>query len=221
MGGAYAAGFLNIRNCKINIDGYDSDHGYVHDGGLVGMYMVYPYDLSLTYAGEVLNNEVYGQITFYEDNTDRRAYCKANMGEVMNWTYAYSGFKYDFDANETFDYSVTLLPEKCDNPVYNDTVTEPTVTDFGFTTHTCQGCGYTYNDKYTIYKEYKDDSEEVTSPDNDMNMSDYSFGVTKKKDNHVIPVLVVILLTVVMILLIVRYIQVRNQRKRRRRHRRR
>ena len=221
MGGAYAAGFLNIRNCKINIDGYDSDHGYVHDGGLVGMYMVYPYDLSLTYAGEVLNNEVYGQITFYEDNTDRRAYCKANMGEVMNWTYAYSGFKYDFDANETFDYSVTLLPEKCDNPVYNDTVTEPTVTDFGFTTHTCQGCGYTYNDKYTIYKEYKDDSEEVTSPDNDMNMSDDSFGVTKKKDNHVIPVLVVILLTVVLILLIVRYIQVRNQRKRRRRHRRR
>ena len=114
-----------------------------------------------------------------------------------------------------------ILPEKCDNPVYNDTVTEPTVTDFGFTTHTCQGCGYTYNDKYTIYKEYKDDSEEVTSPDNDMNMSDDSFGVTKKKDNHVIPVLVVILLTVVMILLIVRYIQVRNQRKRRRRHRRR
>ena len=54
-----------------------------------------------------------------------------------------------------------------------------------------------------------------------MNMSDDSFGVTKKKDNHVIPVLVVILLTVVMILLIVRYIQVRNQRKRCRRHRRR
>ena len=75
--------------------------------------------------------------------------------------------------------------------------------------------------KEITYKEYKDDSEEVTSPDNDMNMSDDSFGVTKKKDNHVIPVLVVILLTVVMILLIVRYIQVRNQRKRRRRHRRR
>ena len=57
--------------------------------------------------------------------------------------------------------------------------------------------------------------------EDDMNMSDDSFGVTKKNDNHVIPVLVVILLTVVMILLIVRYIQVRNQRKRRRRHRRR
>ena len=50
MGGAYAAGFLNIRNCKINIDGYDSDHGYVHDGGLVGMYMVYPYDKALDQA---------------------------------------------------------------------------------------------------------------------------------------------------------------------------
>ena len=60
------------------------------------MYMVYPLELSKTYQGEVLNNKVKGMITFFEDNTDRRAYCQANMGEVMNWTYAYSGFISDF-----------------------------------------------------------------------------------------------------------------------------
>ena len=152
MGGAYAAGFLNIRNCSITIDGYDSDHGYVHDGGLVGMYMVYPLELSKTYQGEVLNNKVKGMITFFEDNTDRRAYCQANMGEVMNWTYAYSGFTSDFKRNETYDYSVTLLPEMCSNPSYTDTVTEATAADFGYTTHTCSTCGYTYSDKYTIHE---------------------------------------------------------------------
>ena len=160
MGGAYAAGFLNIRNCSITIDGYDSDHGYVHDGGLVGMYMVYPLELSKTYQGEVLNNKVKGMITFFEDNTDRRAYCQANMGEVMNWTYAYSGFTSDFKRNETYDYSVTLLPEMCSNPSYSDTVTEATAADFGYTTHKCNTCGYTYSDKYTIH-EHKVDNYSV------------------------------------------------------------
>ena len=160
MGGAYAAGFLNIRNCSITIDGYDSDHGYVHDGGLVGMYMVYPLELSKTYQGEVLNNKVKGMITFFEDNTDRRAYCQANMGEVMNWTYAYSGFTSDFKRNETYDYSVTLLPEMCSNPSYTDTVTEATAADFGYTTHTCSTCGYAYSDKYTIH-EHKVDNYSV------------------------------------------------------------
>ena len=42
----------------------------MHDGGLVGMYMVYPLELSKTYQGEVLNNKVKGMITFFEDNTD-------------------------------------------------------------------------------------------------------------------------------------------------------
>lgn len=152
MGGAYAAGFLNIRGCSITIDGYDSDHGYVHNGGLVGMYMVYPLELSKTYAGEVLNNKVKGMITFYEDNTDRRAYCQANMGEVMNWTYAYSGFTSDFKRNETYDYTATLKPDMCANPVYTDTVTEASQDAFGFTTHTCSSCGYTYSDSYRIHE---------------------------------------------------------------------
>jgi len=152
MGGAYGAGFMNIRGCTIKIDGYDSDHGYVHDGGLSGMYMVYPYDLSLTYKGEVTNNKVYGMITFYEDNKDRRAYCAASMGEVMNWTYSYSGFGSDFKRNETYDYSVTLKPDMCANPAYTDTVTAATANTLGLTTHQCNSCGYAYNDTYTIHQ---------------------------------------------------------------------
>lgn len=152
MGGAYGAGFLDINNCSVTIDGYDSDHGYVHDGGLVGMYMVYPLELMKTYKGEVHNNSVKGMITFFEDNTDRRAYCKDNMGEVMSWTYNYSGFTSDFKRNETYDYSVTLKPDMCDKPEYTDVVTEPSASGYGFTTHTCSKCGYTYRDSYTIHE---------------------------------------------------------------------
>ena len=32
MGGAYAAGYLDLEGCRVTIDGYDSDHGYVHNG---------------------------------------------------------------------------------------------------------------------------------------------------------------------------------------------
>lgn len=152
MGGAYGAGFLNIRNCKIDIDGYDSDHGYVHDGGLSGMYMVYPASLVPDFEGEVLNNTVTGRITFFEDNTDRRAYCAPAMGEVMNWTYQYSGFKSDFERNETYDYTVTLKPDMCANPQYKTNVVAPNATQFGYTVNECSGCGYKFNSDYTIHE---------------------------------------------------------------------
>ena len=48
----------------------------------------------------------------------------------------------------------------CSNPSYTDTVTEATATDFGYTTHTCSTCGYTYSDKYTIH-EHKVDNYSV------------------------------------------------------------
>ncbi|MDO4529566.1 MAG: hypothetical protein Q4B55_04065, partial [Lachnospiraceae bacterium] len=37
LGGAYSAGYIDLTDNAIQLDGYDSDHGYVHDGGLVGM----------------------------------------------------------------------------------------------------------------------------------------------------------------------------------------
>lgn len=160
MGGAYAAGFLNIRNCSITIDGYVQTTDMCMMADLSECIWYIHWELSKTYQGEVLNNKVKGMITFFEDNTDRRAYCQANMGEVMNWTYAYSGFTSDFKRNETYDYSVTLLPEMCSNPSYTDTVTEATAADFGYTTHTCSTCGYTYSDKYTIH-EHKVDNYSV------------------------------------------------------------
>ena len=54
MGGAYAAGHLNVKDCTVAIDGYDSDHGYVHNGGLVGMYIFYPAGLDFHGTGRLI-----------------------------------------------------------------------------------------------------------------------------------------------------------------------
>lgn len=150
MGGAYAAGHLDLTGCTVDIDGYDSDHGYVHNGGLVGMYILYP--RGLDYEGTITDNTVTGQITFFEDNTNRRAYCDGFIGEIMNWTFINGRNRNTFTRNEVFDYSVDLRPHMCDTPDLTRTVTEPGCDTFGYTTFQCKTCGYTYTDSYTLFQ---------------------------------------------------------------------
>lgn len=148
MGGVCAAGYPDIKSCTIQIAGYDSDHGYVHNGGLVGMYMFYP--RGTAYYGSMTNNRVTGKITFFEDNTNRRAYCKDFVGEIVNWDFLNSGNKSDFTRDERYEYSVDLMPHTCESPKFTDTVTSPGCDSFGYTLHTCDLCGYTYYDSYTL-----------------------------------------------------------------------
>ena len=169
MGGAYAAGFIDLKGNRIKIDGYDSDHGYVHDGGLVGMYILYPEDSD--YMGYIEDNEVNGRIRFFEDNEDRRAYCEAFIGEIMNWSFeSDDAFSEDgFERDEVFDYDTVLLPHDCKDPQYETTVTEPTETENGFTLNRCKECGYTFLSDYTVrkgsYVPEEPESETVTEPE--------------------------------------------------------
>ena len=148
MGGGYSAGYLDVDKCFIKIDGYDSDHGYVHDGGLVGMYILYPFGNN--YAGYINNTRVEGMITFFEDNTDRRAYCKDFIGEVMNWTYEYVGNSSDFTRNEIKEYSKDLLPHYCEGDNYTRETVESTCDEFGYTIYKCNDCGYSFKSDYTL-----------------------------------------------------------------------
>lgn len=148
MGGIFGAGYADITNCAVAIQGYDSDHGYVHDGGLCGMWQVYPEGNA--HDGALDNNTVTGVIHFFEDNIDRRAYCLPLVGEVMTWTISYENFISDFVADETFDYSRNLLPEQDDHPVYTDEVIAPSDISFGYTKHTCSICGYAFSDTFTL-----------------------------------------------------------------------
>ncbi len=150
MGGACAAGYPDVNDCDVKIAGFDSDHGYVHDGGLIGMYIFYPQGIN--YHGKITNNHVSGKIRFFEDNTNRRAYCKGFIGEIMIWEFDNAGNDTeDFERDEIFTYDKDILPHECDAPNMEEFVTEPSC-EFGYTTCKCSNCGYTELDHFTLKK---------------------------------------------------------------------
>lgn len=149
LGGAYANGFIDVTDCEIIIDGYVSEHGYCHNGGIVGMYMEYPWKTGKN--GRIANNSIAGKITFFEDNADRRAYCKAIVGESLVY-YAFQGaHTTNFKRDERKDYSVELRPEMCEAPVYTQTAVNPGCDTYGYTQYRCDSCGYEYTDQYTLF----------------------------------------------------------------------
>ncbi len=159
LGGVYATGFVDVKNCVVTIQGFASEHGYAHNGGIVGMFMQQPYGRKIT--GRLNDNKVYCKITFFEDNRDRRAYCRPIAGEILAFSYSDGKNKYEFERDERKEYDVELRPEMCENPVYAETVTEPGCDSYGYTTYTCESCGYTYTDKYTLFSHTVSDWTEV------------------------------------------------------------
>lgn len=146
MGGVLSCGIANINACMVDIDGYDSCHGYVHNGGLVGMY----YHCGTKFSpGPVSNNIIEGRIRFFEDNRDRRAYCKAVIGESLSKPSREKNNMDSFKRDEVKTYDVVLLPEQCEEPSYVETVVAPADGRWGFTRHECSVCGYHWTDSYT------------------------------------------------------------------------
>lgn len=150
LGGVYATGFVDVKDCISTLDGYISEHGYVHSGGIVGMYMQQPFGMMFT--GQLSGNKVFCKITFFENNRDRRAYCRPIAGETLTFSSFESKNKYEFERDERKEYDVELRPEMCEDPVYTETVTPASCDSFGFTTCTCQSCGYSFTDHYTLYQ---------------------------------------------------------------------
>lgn len=148
LGGAFATGFIDVVNCSVKLDAYVSEYGYVHNGGLVGMVMQYP--LGNDRKGLLTGNTVAANITFFECNEDRRAYCDSLVGETLAGAYSRKNNIADFQKDERKTYDTILRPEMCEKPVYSESVTSPGCDSFGFTTYTCEGCGYSYTDHYTL-----------------------------------------------------------------------
>lgn len=162
LGGVYATGFMDVKNCEVIIDGYVSEHGYCHNGGIVGMYMEYP--LGTGQKGYVSDNTVTGKITFFEDNRDRRAYCKAFIGEALVNQYYLDRNTHDFLRDEVKTYDVELRPEMCQNPTYTETVIAPGCDTYGYTIYQCSQCDYCYADHYTKFSHTVTDWKTVEAP---------------------------------------------------------
>lgn len=147
MGGITACGYPSVERANVTVKGYASVHGYVHNGGIIGM-AHHPNEnnkkkFSLRY------NTVDVEMHFFEDNDDRRAYCKKEIGENLHALH--SIFKTTvkrFVKKEYKTFDQTLLPDMCQSPVYNAAVTPPTKDAFGYTVYTCQSCGYQYTDLF-------------------------------------------------------------------------
>lgn len=148
LGGVFATGFMDVLDCDITIDGYCSEYGYVHNGGITGMYMQYP--IGGGREGKLTGNTITGKITFFECNSDRRAYCRAEAGEILASWYTVDNNTYDFLRDERWEYNVELRPEMCAEPVYTETLVYPGCDSFGYSRFRCQSCGYTYSDAYTL-----------------------------------------------------------------------
>ena len=149
LGGVYATGFMDVRDCNVTIDGYTSEHGYVHNGGIVGMYMEYP--LGVGKKGYVTGNHVEGRITFFENNDDRRAYCKAFVGEALVNYYILDNNTQNFQRDEWKNFTEELRPEMCAVPELTESVVAGNCDTYGYTQYTCEICGYCYKDHYTLF----------------------------------------------------------------------
>lgn len=146
LGGVLSCGIANIENCEVEIDGYDSCHGYAHSGGLVGMY----YYCGMNFRGlSVTGNSVKGHIHFFEDNRDRRAYCAPYLGEPLSMPGNYNNNTEEFTRDETREYGAVLLPERCETPEIQDTVTPSGCESWGYTDHACAKCEHRWRDSYT------------------------------------------------------------------------
>ena len=148
LGGVLANGFADVENCAVKLAGYTSVRGYVHNGGIVGLSDVNP--KNKRYFGFVRGCSVDADISFFEDVEDRRAYCRAYVGEIQNDHLAVTGNEtVRFTSNESKDFSRMLLPDPSENPVYQKEVTAPRCKQFGYTTYTNPETGYFYTDDYT------------------------------------------------------------------------
>ena len=149
MGAILATGYADISGCGVYVRAYTSVYGYVHNGGIAGMYYVHTDDYD--HNGFVKDNVVDAEIYFFEANIDRRAYCAPYVGERLNNLLRISdNTTTNFVNGETFDYSKTLFPESCDRPEYTEKVAAPGCSTYGFTIYTCAFCNYTFDTAYTL-----------------------------------------------------------------------
>lgn len=144
LGGVYSHGFMNVRNTSVKIQGFVSEHGYSHNGGIVGLFQQNP--LGMGKLGEISNNTVSGKIKFFEDNLDRRAYCDAFAGEILAGSYTlYNNLRY-FQREELWKYDQELRPCMCEEPKIDDYPVGSDCDRYGHRVAECYGCGY--QDRY-------------------------------------------------------------------------
>lgn len=162
MGGLLACGNAMITDNTVEIHGFGSSLGYAHNGGLVGMH--YCYDAADPW-GKITGNHVDGSITFFENNTARRAYCSPFAGEVLPDSAKVQDNTQNFTQDERRGETREITPNPCENPIYTEQIVAHTDTDWGYTLHQFSTCSYSYKTDYMAPGHVLSDWEVIRDPD--------------------------------------------------------
>lgn len=109
-GGIYASGRGRIRSCTVKTRVWASAHGYVHNGGCIGMaFWVHRKD---TYKQYLYNTVSDAEIIFFEDSPSKRSYADPYIGENLGSNCRLSGNKKaHFASVKVREFDTVLLPE--------------------------------------------------------------------------------------------------------------
>ena len=162
LGGVYAAGYSEVKNCTVYMRGYAEIYGYAHNGGIAGMFKL-ARGFSPNRMLAVRDSSIDAEIRFFEIAPDGKGYCDPLIGRncgrdcyLTHNTVRYFDFTYDKTA-------VTERAETCASPSYQTVVTQPLCEEWGYTTYTCEHCGYAYRDDYTLPQHtYQAETQEPT-----------------------------------------------------------
>ena len=149
IGGVYAAGFCEVKKCTVLTRGYAEIYGHSYNGGVVGLFKLAP-GFSVKGMLAIRDSSVDAEFRFFQIASEGRAYCDALIGKNDRYAcYLTHNTVLHFD--HTYDKTAKPeRPESCESPSYQTVVTPPLCTEWGYTTYTCELCGYTYRDDYTF-----------------------------------------------------------------------
>lgn len=147
FGGVTGFGYADIQNNTLALNGYFSQHGYVHGGGLIGFAMQYP--LASGISAALKDNRLDGSFTYFEDADRRKFECQEILGG-KNKCWGLSVFENSstLKITELREFDAVLRPETCAEPVYDETTVEPLCDSMGYTQYRCLGCGYSFVGSY-------------------------------------------------------------------------
>jgi len=162
LGGVYASGYCEVKKCTVYTRGYAEIYGYAHNGGMVGMFKLRR-GFSVKGMLAIRDSSVDAEIRFFEIAPEVRAYCEPLLGENRGYDCylthnTVEHFDYTYDTSAKSEH-----PETCESPSYQINVTPPLCTEWGYSTYTCEHCGYTYRDDYTFPQHtYEAETKEPT-----------------------------------------------------------
>ena len=160
LGGLMANGNANLIDNQVTVRGWDYARSEVHCGGLIGMF--YTYDRQR--PGKITGNQVSGSLTYMEDQGDMQGDCDGLIGDEKSMPTLLKDNEAQVECDRQNFPNSKLYPNACEDAQYEDSLVEPTCTEWGYVLHSCTTCDYTYKTDFVMPTHTPGDWTVVTEP---------------------------------------------------------